>query len=307
MRKVSGMLMAAFFTLFFAGAALAGPSRALIQEMGSVIGKDEVNIDLDVVSQSFDVVTANDTTLGNGSATLGGTTVSSVNVSLSGISDDLELRIGRLPGFRSYLTLPATATALSVGFNPAPNNYGLTLKGAIPNVPGLAAWLGYGTVSEKAITANNDTSKGSSMRIGAAYTWAGPVILNFTAGYGTDSGETSGTGKAMGNVTTMEAAAAVLYPVRPTLLVGAELHYAQMAIGDDANIAGTQKWTVTAFAPALGARAVAGNWTIDAVVALIGTTIDVKGDPALASSVQLNSAATSTVIGVPTLRVNYKF
>lgn len=299
MRKVSGMLMAAFFTLFFAGAALAGPSRALIQEMGITTGADEVNVDLDVVSHSFNVVSANDTTLGNGNATVGGTTVSSVNV---GLVENLELRIGRLPGFRSYLTLPSVG---AVALNPAGNNYGLTLKGAIPGVPGLAAWLGYGMVSETDIVQGNgaaDTS-GSSTRIGAAYTWLGPVIVNVTADYGQDSARSAGN--SLGDVTTIEAAAAVLYPVRPTLLVGAELHYSQMSVGDDAAVAGTQKHTITALAPALGARAVAGNWTIDAVVALLGTSIAVKGDPEYPST--LRETSSTSVVGVPTLRVNYKF
>lgn len=299
MRKVSGMLMAAFFTLFFSGVALAGPSRALIQEMGITTGAEEVNIDLDVVSHSFNVVSANDTTLGNGNATVGGTTVSSVNI---GLIENLELRIGRLPGFRSYLTLPAVG---AVALNPAGNNYGLTVKGAIPGVPGLAAWVGYGTVSETNIVQgdSSDDASGSSMRVGAAYTWLGPVIVNVTADYGQDSARSAGN--SLGDVTTVEAAAAVLYPVRPTLLVGAELHYSQMSVGDDAAVAGTQKHTITAIAPALGARAVAGNWTIDAVVALLGTSIAVKGDPAYGSTLQETSK--TTVVGVPTLRVNYKF
>lgn len=299
MRKVSGVLTAAFFTLFFAGAALAGPSRALIQEMGVTTGAEEVNVDLDVVSHSFNVVSANDTTLGNGNATVGGTTVSSVNI---GLIENLELRIGRLPGFRSYLTLPAVG---AVALNPAGNNYGLTVKGAIPGVPGLAAWLGYGQDAEQDITKGDSAAdiSGSSLRIGAAYTWAGPVIINVTADYATDSAKANG--KDLGAVTTVEGAAAVLYPIRPTLLVGAELHYSQSSVGDDAAVAGDQKFTITTFAPALGARAVAGNWTIDAVVALIGTTIKVDGSPALATSLQ--DTASSTVIGVPTLRVNYKF
>ncbi|MBI3752683.1 MAG: hypothetical protein HY266_01395 [Deltaproteobacteria bacterium] len=302
MKRLFSVLTAAAVTLFLAGPCLAGPSRALIQEMGSVIAKDEVNIDLDVVSHSFNVVSANDTRLGDGSATVGGTTVSSVNVNLSGLSDDIELRIGRLPGFRSYLTLPAVP---AVALNPAGNNYGLTVKGAIPGVPGLAAWLGYGQDAEQDITKGDSAAdiSGSSMRIGAAYTWAGPVIVNVTADYGTDSGKANG--KDLGAVTTTEVAGAVLYPIRPTLLVGAELHYSQSSVGDDAAVAGDQKFTITTFAPALGARAVAGNWTIDAVVALIGTTIKVDGSPALATSLQ--DTASSTVIGVPTLRVNYKF
>ena len=125
-RKLLIVFTAAISLMYFGSIAQAGPSRALIQEMGSVISKDEVNVDLDVVSHGFNVVTADDTTLGAGDATLGGTTISSVNVSLI---DNVEFRIGRLPGFRSYLSLPAVG---AVALNPAPNNYGLTVKGAIP-------------------------------------------------------------------------------------------------------------------------------------------------------------------------------
>ncbi len=299
MRKVSAMLMAAFFTLFFAGAALAGPSRALIQEMGVTTGAEEVNVDLDVVSHSFNVVGSNDTTLGAGNATVGGTTVSSVNI---GLIENLELRIGRLPGFRSYLTLPAVG---AVALNPAGNNYGLTVKGAIPGVPGLAAWVGYGSISETNIVQGNSSAdaSGSSTRIGAAYTYLGPVILNAALDFGKDSGKSAGA--KLGGVTTIETAVAALYPLRSTLLVGMELHYSKMSVGDDEAVAGTQKHTITALAPALGARAVAGNWTIDAVVALLGTSIKVKGDPAYGSTLQETSK--TTVVGVPTLRVNYKF
>lgn len=297
MKKMLFVVTALVVPFLFSGSSFAGPSRALIQEMGSVIGGDEVNIDLDVVSHSFNVAGVDDTTLGAGNATMGGTTVSSVNV---GLVDNLELRIGRLPGFRSYLTLP---TVSAVALNPAPNNYGLTLKGAIPGVQGLAAWLGYGMVSEKDITKGSSAGdvSSSSLRLGAAYTWAGPVILNATIDYGTDSAKSAGA--ALGAVTTTEAAGAVLYPLRSTLLVGVELLYSKMSVGDDKAVAGSQKFTITAFAPALGARAVAGNWTIDAVVALLGTSIKVTGSPSLGS---LDTASSNTV-GVPTLRVNYKF
>jgi hypothetical protein len=291
--------MAAFFTLFFAGAALAGPSRALIQEMGSVIATEEANIDMDVVSHSFNVVSNNDTTLGAGSATVGGTTVSSVNVNLV---ENIELRIGRLPGFRSYLALPAVS---AVALNPAPNNYGLTLKGTIPGAQGLAAWFGYGMYDESDIGSGKSAADvdGSSLRIGTAYTWAGSVIVNATIGYGKDSAVSAGN--ALGDVTTIEAGLALLYPLRPTLLVGLELEYSKSSVGDDAAVAGNQEFDITVLAPALGARIVAGNWTIDAVVALISTSIEVDGSPALASTLQ--NTASSTVVGLPSLRVNYKF
>ncbi len=281
MKKTAGVFAAIVFTALSAASASAGPSRALIQEMGSTTAKEEVNVDLDVVSHSFNVVSANDTTLGAGNATVGGTTVSSVNVNLI---ENIEVRIGRLPGFRSYLTLPTVA---AVALNPAPNNYGLTVKGSIPQVPGLAAWLGYGSISEANIsTAAADTAdmSGSSMRLGAAYTWAGPVVLNGALGYGKDSA--SSGGNKLGGVTTNEVALAALYPLRPTPLAGIELHYAKMKVGDDAAVVGNQEYDITVMAPALGVRAVQGNWTIDAVIALLGTKISVKGSPALASSLQ---------------------
>ena len=146
-------------------------------------------------------------------------------------------------------------------------------------------------------------ASGSSTRIGAAYTYLGPVILNAALDFGKDSGKSAGA--KLGGVTTIETAVAALYPLRSTLLVGMELHYSKMSVGDDEAVAGTQKHTITALAPALGARAVAGNWTIDAVVALLGTSIKVKGDPAYGSTLQETSK--TSVVGVPTLRVNYKF
>ncbi|MBI5810696.1 MAG: hypothetical protein HZB21_05875 [Deltaproteobacteria bacterium] len=296
---VAAIFLAAVFMA--ASGAEAGPSRAIIQELGTVAGKDEVNIDVDVVSQGFNVVTPGDTTLGNGNATVGGITVSSVNV---GIADGLELRIGRLPGFRSFLTLPAVG---AVALNPAGNNYGLTLKGAVPNVPGLAAWLGYGTVSQRNISnASGDAADadGSSLRLGAAYTTtSGPWVFNGTLGYGTDSAKSGGL--KVGDVSTIEAAAAALYPLRPSILAGVELHYAKMSVGDDAAAAGDQKFDITALAPAVAVRAMVGNWTIDAVIALLGTNIKVDGTPALPASLQ--ETATSTVVGLPALRVNYKF
>jgi len=298
MKKVLSILITVFFIVVCAVPSFAGPSRALIQEMGSTIGAEEVNIDVDVVSHGLNVVSANDTTLGAGNATLGGTTVSSVNV---GLAENYELRIGRLPGLRSYLTLPAVS---AVALNPAPNNYGLTLK-AGGFVPGLGVWLGYGSVNEKDIAKADSAAdiSGSSLRVGAAYTIASSLVYNVTLGYGTDSG--SAAGKDLGGVSTLEFAAAALYPIRETLLVGAELHYATLSVGDDKAVAGDQKYDLTVLAPALGARAIAGNWTIDAVVALLSTSINVKGSPSLGSS--LEDTASATVVGVPNLRINYKF
>ncbi|MBI5236239.1 MAG: hypothetical protein HY886_08325 [Deltaproteobacteria bacterium] len=313
MKRFFSVCAAGILAVAFAGAAYAGPSRALIHETGGTIAKDEVNIDLDVVSTSFNVVGVNDTTLGNGNASVGGTTVSSVNVSLI---ENLELRIGRLPGFRSYITLPAVA---GVALNPAGNNYGLTVKGSVPQVPGLAAWVGYGTTNESDITGNNTNAaadvSGSSKRVGVAYTKVvsvpvvGALVLNGTVGLGKDTGNAAG--RSVGTTTTTEAGAAVLYPLRPSLLVGFEFNYAKINVGDDktntcVGVANCDRdFNLKVFAPALGARIIQGNWTIDAVLALMGTTIKVDGNPDLGNGLQ--DTASSTVVGVPALRVNYKF
>lgn len=279
MKRVWGAIAAVVVTIFFVTPALAGPSRALIQEMGSVIGAEEVNIDVDWVGQSLNVTGAGDTTVGAGGATIGSILLSSVNV---GLTESAELRIGRLPGLRSYLTLP-------VGSG---NNYGLTLKGGnLPAVPGLAGWVGYGLANLEDITGVE--TEGSSWRLGLAYTWAGPVILNGTLGYGLDTSSAAGTDGP--DTTAFEIAAAVLYPVRPSLLVGAELHYAAINVDTDPD-----ETDLAVLAPALGARIIAGNWTIDALVALVGTSVGVESGP-------LDETATATVIGVPNLRINYKF
>ncbi|MBI3608685.1 MAG: hypothetical protein HY207_12020 [Nitrospirae bacterium] len=259
----------------------AGPSRALIQEMGSVIGAEEVNVDVDWVGQNLNVIGASDTTVGNGNATVGGIVLSSVNL---GLTEHVELRIGRLPGLRSYLTLP-------VGSG---NNYGLTLKGG-GFVPGLGVWFGYGSSSLKDMNPSDSAGdgKGSSLRVGTAYTWAGPFVINGSIAYGSDTASVAGA--AAPDTTAIEAAVAALYPFRPTLLVGVELDYAKIGVDTTPN-----KTDLTVLIPALGARAVAGNWTIDAVVALLSTGVGV-------ASGSTNETAKATVIGVPNLRMNYKF
>lgn len=308
MKRLISVFAVGLLAMTIAGEAFAGPSRAIIHELGATIAKDEVNVDLDVVSQGINVITSDDTTLGAGSATVGGTTVSSVNVSLI---ENFELRIGRLPGFRSYITLPTGVTPLSVGLNPAGNNYGLTVKGSVPQVPGLAAWVGYGTTNETNITGDNTDAaadvNGSSKRVGVAYTkMVGPFLMNGTVGFGKDTGASSG--RSVGTVTTTEAGFAALYPVRASLLVGLEFNYAKINIGDDKTStigAADRDFSLKVFAPALGARIIQGNWTIDAVLALMGTTIKVDGNPDLGNGLQDTSS--TTVVGVPSLRVNYKF
>src|SRR3972149_603500 len=107
MKKILGLfIIGAFIAVSFAAPSFAGPSRAIIQEMGSTVGAEEVNIDLDWLSQGLNVIAAGDTTVGQpaNNGTIGGIGLSSVNI---GIAEGYELRLGRLPGIRSYLAYPA--------------------------------------------------------------------------------------------------------------------------------------------------------------------------------------------------------
>lgn len=274
MKKLSVLSAVAIMGVLSVAPAFAGPSRAIVQEMGSVIAKDEVNVDVDWLPTTLNVTPPTTATIGGGNGSIGGLALSSVNVSLI---EGIELRLGRLPGLKSYIS------GLGNG-----SNLGLTVKGAIPGVPGLAAWVGYGANTTKDVNAADTTAdtETSSIRIGAAYTWAGPVIVNGTLDYGVDTAKSAGV-KADDTKTT-EGAVAVLYPIRPTLLVGAEYHYASVDTG-------TTKFTVTA--PALGARIVAGNFTLDAIAVFAPSV-----DPDTAGE-----TISTTTVGVPTLRVNYKF
>lgn len=276
MKRLSILFVTVLFTAIGIVPAMAGPSRAIIQEMGSTIDKDEVNIDVDWLPTGLNIV-SNTTTanIGGGNGTIGGLALSSVNV---GLADGLELRLGRLPGLKSYISGLANDSKL-----------GLTVKGAIPGVPGLAAWVGYGSNKTKdALSTNNpgDTAM-SSTRLGAAYTLAGSVIVNGTLDYGVDTAKSAGVSAV--DTKTTAAAIAVLYPLKSNVLVGAEYHYARVD-------AGTTKYTVTA--PAIGARVIAGSFTIDAIAVFAP---NVK--PNTSGLTDVNT----TTIGVPTLRVNYKF
>lgn len=284
MKRLSILFVAVLLTAIGMVPAMAGPSRAVVQEMGSTIGNDEVNVDVDWLPTGLNVV-SNTTTasIGGGNGTIGGLALSSVNV---GLADGLELRLGRLPGLKSYVSGLGNA-----------NNLGLTVKGAIPGVPGLAAWLGYGSNTTKdALPANNaGDTKGSSMRLGAAYTrtLAG-FIVNGAADYGVDTAETAGVSGP--DTKTTAVAIAAFYPLKPNILVGVEYHHASIDAG---TIAGTTtKYTVSA--PAIGARIIAGSFTIDAVAMLAA-----NAKPSITGAT-LTDVKTTT-IGVPTLRVNYKF
>ncbi len=275
MKRLSILSVAVLFTAVSIVPAMAGPSRAIVQEMGSTIEKDEVNIDVDWLSTDLNVVGTTTATIGGGNGSIGGLALSSVNV---GLADGLELRLGRLPGLKSYISGLANDSSL-----------GLTVKGAIPGVPGLAAWLGYGSKTTKdSLPANNaGDTEASSMRLGAAYTLTGPVIVNGTLDYGVDTAKSAGV-SAVDTKTTAVAIAA-LYPLKSNVLVGVEYHYASVDVG-------ATKYTVTA--PAIGARVIAGSFTIDAIAVF---SPNVKPDTG--GSTDINT----TTIGVPTLRVNYKF
>lgn len=283
MKKLSAVFIAALFALVSVVPVMAGPSRAIIQEMGSVIGKDEVNIDVDWSGQFLSVAGAGDTQVGNDTnLSVGGIALSSVNI---GITDNLELRLGRTPGLRNYLSLPVGDPSLTTNTNPL----GVTLKGTIPGVSGLAIYGAYGSIKEEDVAGNE--IEGSATTLGAAYTYAGPVIFNADINYTMRKG-----GSDAPEDTTLGVAAALLYPLKSNVLVGGELHYATIDTKDNPAI-GDVKLAV--LVPALGARVLAGNWTIDAIAVLAGTSVDTDIDGV--------DTATATVIGVPTLRVNYKF
>lgn len=269
MKRFTGLFLALFFVAVMAAPSFAGPSRAVIQEMGSVVAADEVNVDLDWLAGDLggDGVVA----AGAGGVNIGAIDLSSVNV---GIREGVELRLGRLPGTAAYANL---------------NELGVTIKAAIPNVDGLAAWLGYGIKSTESAVVGND-QKDSTLTLGAAYTHAGPVILNGAVGYSMDKTTTNGVD---GNdQTTMELSVAALYPLSSAIIIGGELVYLSLDNGAAVN----PKTTV--MTPALAARLTKGNFTIDAAFAFVGSGVD---DEAAAQK------STNTQIGVPNLRVNYTF
>lgn len=286
MKKLSVVVFAALIAALSVVPAMAGPSRAIIQEMGSVIGKDEVNIDL---SWSGSNAAGGAAQVGNSTnLSVGGISLDSVNV---GIADNVELRLGRTPGLRNYLNLAVGEPDLIQDTNPL----GVTLKGAIPGVKGLAAYIAYGSYNDENV-AGDTVAKGSEVTVGAAYTWAGPVILNADINYTSRKGDSS-----QPKDNTFAVAAAALYPLKSNVLVGGELHYATVDANDITLAPGVVSDVKTnILVPALGARVFAGNWTIDAIALLnvnADTDLDAPND----------NTAKTTVIGVPVLRVNYKF
>ena len=285
MKKILGLfVIGAFIAVSYAAPSFAGPSRAIIQEMGSTVGAEEVNIDLDWLSQSLNVAAAGDTTVGQlaNNGTIGGIGLSSVNI---GIAEGYELRLGRLPGIRSYIGYPAGNAS----------NLGVTLK-AGGFVPGLGLWLGYGSKSLKDVNSGNTAgdTDATSMTLGAAYTWAGPLIINGALGYSTDTAKAAGVSAK--DTSSLEIGLAALYPLRNSLLLGVEILSVTTTVADTADIA--------VLVPALGARLTPNeHWTIDATIAYLGGSVKADTKPTDA----LKDDAGATVIGVPNLRVNYKF
>lgn len=288
MKKILGLFLVALFVASLTGVAVAGPSRAIIQELGSVVKDGEVNVDLDWLSQGLDVadpglVVGSDTTVGAGNGTLGGIGLSSVNI---GISENYELRLGRLAGIRSYIGYPVGNAS----------NLGITLK-AGGFAPGLGLWLGYGSKALKDATSGNTAGdvEGSSMTLGGAYTTtAGDFIVNGELGYSSDSA--SAAGVSLKGTSSLEIGLAALYPLKESVLLGIEILSVTTTVADTADVG--------VFVPALGARVIPSeNWTIDAAIAYLGGSVTADTKP----TDTLKDTAGATVIGVPNLRINYKF
>src|SRR3990172_11334766 len=284
MKKILGLFLVVLFVVSMTGSAIAGPSRAIIQELGSVVKDGEVNVDLDWLSQGLNVIAAGDTTVGQpaNNGTIGGIGLSSVNI---GIAEGYELRLGRLPGIRSYIGYPSGNAS----------NLGVTLK-AGGFVPGLGLWLGYGSKSLKDANSGNTAgdTDATSMTLGAAYTWAGPLIINGELGYSTDTAKAAGVSAK--DTSSLEIGLAALYPLRNSLLLGVEILSVTTTVADTADIA--------VLVPALGARLTPNeHWTIDATIAYLGGSVKADTKP----TDTLKDDAGATVIGVPNLRVNYKF
>ena len=286
MKKILGLFLVAFLVASLTGVAIAGPSRAIIQELGSVVKDGEVNVDLDWLSQKLNVIAAGDTTVGQpaNNGTIGGIGLSSVNI---GLAEGYELRLGRLPGIRSYIGYP-------VG---NPSNLGLSLKaGGI--APGLGLWLGYGSTTLKDANSGNTAgdTENSSMTLGAAYTTtAGAFIVNGELGYSSDSA--SAAGVSAKGTTSLEIGLAGLYPLKESILLGIEILSVSTTVADTAD--------VSVLVPALGARVIPSeHWTIDASVAYLGGSVNADTKP---TDTLKDTAGATVMFGVPNLRINYKF
>lgn len=286
MKKILGLFLVAFLVASLTGVAIAGPSRAIIQELGSTVKDGEVNVDLDWLSQGLNVIAAGDTTVGQpaNNGTIGAIGLSSINI---GISENYELRLGRLPGIRSYIGYPVGNAS----------NSGLSLKvGGL--APGLGLWLGYGSRTLKDANSGNTAgdTENSSMTLGGAYTTtAGDFIINGELGYSSDSA--SAAGVSAKGTSSLEIGLAALYPLKESVLLGIEILSVTTTVADTADVG--------VFVPALGARVIPSeHWTIDASVAYLGGSVTADTKP---TDTLKDSAGATIFFGVPNLRVNYKF
>lgn len=259
-----GLALAASLTV----SAFAGPSHAIVQELGAVVPAGEVNVDLNVIPLNLNGAIAglavNGTPAVN-NATVGGAGISAVNV---GLGNGFEVRTGALPGLSSKLNLFAAN--------------GLTVKYA-GFVPGLAVFAGYGSAGATPQGAGAATTT-SVMRFGGAYT--APVagwILNANVELGTN------TPNAGASTSTTDLAVAALYPLTSNILVGGEYLNTSLATGGS---------TQSASGFGLGGRVIAGNFTVDAIL-LANISTSVTGAAQGGNVSQIGSPAMLTV--------NYKF
>ncbi len=259
-----GLALAASLTV----SAFAGPSHAIVQELGAVVPAGEVNADFNVIPVNLTAQAGAAAFLGSNVAngTIGGTTLTSVNV---GLGNGFEVRTGSLPGLSSKLTGVSTAN-------------GVTVKYA-GFVPGLALFAGYGSTNSTPIIAGAATTT-SQLRFGGAYT--APVagwLLNANVELGTN------TPNAGASTSTTDLAVAALYPLNANVLVGGEYLNTSLATGGS---------TTSASGFGLGGRVIYGNFTVDAIL-LASISTSVTG---------VAQGGSLTSIGSPAyLNINYKF
>lgn len=263
-----GLALAASLTV----SAFAAPTRAIVQELGAVAPAGEVSINLNAVNLNLTRAVTG-TTVGGGTATIGGTAIDNITV---GLGNGFEVRTGNLPGLLAESNLVATPM-------------GVTVKYA-GFYPGLAVYGAYGSNTAAQInTGVGATTDTSATRFGAAYT---TTISGFVVNGNVQFGSTS-TGNAAGNGHNVtEFGLAALYPLNANLLIGGEY----LNSGDTNNAAPASTTNVSGFA--LGGRVLLGHFTVDAVL--------LSNFTATQTGVATNG--TSTQIGNPALvRINYTF
>lgn len=217
----------------------AGPTRALVQQLGTTLKAGEVNIDLNAVSTP-NVFAANAATLG-----LAGQTgfLSPVNAA---VTKTFQVNFGAFGG-------EAHVSNNSFGYKAAVGPAGLALYGD----------LSYLTGNPTPAAAAGTQTGNTNITVGAAYTMsAGGFILNLNPEFVS----ISPSGLAAGVVAPSGALninAAALYPVNSNLIVGGELLYSTINYNGTPAV-GTVNAATTI---ALGARyVVSSNVTVDAVV-----------------------------------------